>query len=211
MARCAEIVHLDDDTVLPTQGILHAALDDLGTDGIAAVAMPYQNVNLSQEVLSHSPNVDGVALTYAFTACAYAIKQQPFVAVGGYREFFFYMGEESDLCIRLAAENLGTRLGTGPSVHHLQPAGRISAAADFYGRRNEVLFEVLNAPASLVVPALMRVSTKAVVYGIRCRRLGIMLHGLMAGYREGAKRRNLRQPVPLNVYQRFRRLVKDRT
>ncbi|MEQ1850546.1 MAG: glycosyltransferase [Chthoniobacteraceae bacterium] len=208
-ATCPRIIHLDDDSFLPAPGILEAALVDLEPAGVGAVAMPYQNILVDDQVHGRGLNPDAIEPIFAFTACAYAIRRDAFLTVGGYRELLFYMGEESDLCIRLAAAGWMTRRGNGPSVHHLQPAGHFSHASDFYGRRNEVLFEVLNAPLVVLPWALIRVAVHALRFGLQVGRLPVMLQGFAAGIGESLRRVRERRAVPRTIYSEFRRLLRQ--
>jgi GT2 family glycosyltransferase len=206
-ARSENLVHFDDDCRIPEAGTVLRALHDLRPPNIAAVAMPYRNALISEEILCKAFSPDSIEKVYAFTACAYAIKKSLFEAAGGYREEFFYMGEESDLCIRLLDRAFSTRLGNGPVVDHLQPAGRISRAADFYGRRNDILFEFFNAPAAALPFALIRAAFKSVAYGVKVKRPMVMLQGTLSGLAGARKFRCRRAPVRMETYSEFKRAV----
>lgn len=208
-ARHENVVHLDDDCRIPQPGTLSQAIQDLTAEGVAAVAMPYANILISPHVHFNSVPRGVITPVYAFTACSYAIKKKFFTDVGGYREELFYMGEESDLCIRLMNLGLIIRVGSSSPIHHLQPAGRISRPADHYGRRNEILFEVFNTPLGFLPFAITKITLKAVRYGMQTQRLGGMLGGLFTGYLDAIKHLRLREPVKTSTYLEYQRLLRD--
>jgi len=208
MATAEVLVHLDDDSELISDETLHSAVRALHATDVGAVAIPYRNVEIDEQIHCAAPETNEIYETYAFTACAYAVRRDVFLNIGGYRPFFFYMGEESDLCLRMLAAGWLTRLGNGPPVHHHQPANRVSRAADYYGRRNEVLFEVLNAPVRCLPGALLRYGLKAIHYGIHTGRPLNMVRGYISGLFVSFAHIRHRKPVPIEIYRRFKSLVR---
>lgn len=201
------LVHFDDDCRVLSPATVQHAIVDLEPPEVAAVAMPYRNIYLGERVSCRARDPEAIETTFAFTACAYAIKKAPFHEVGGYREELFYMGEESDLCLRLRDRGYVIRRGRGPVVNHLQPAGRVSWAADFYGRRNDILIEVFNAPVSSIPPALARAMVKTLIYGFKVKRPWVMMRGTLAGLLGAVRMHRKRSSVSKVAYSSFKQAV----
>ena len=92
----------------------------------------------------------------SFIGCAYAVKIERVLAVGGYRDFFFHMGEERDLCLRLMdAGGFIALADTDPIVHTVHTSRDMRRNARF-AIRNTLLFSVLNAPLLYVAPCPSR-------------------------------------------------------
>src|SRR5207249_1976421 len=102
---------LDDDTRFVSSRTAEQTLSDFDHPRVAAVSIPHINVRKDQVVRQRAPTADGIYVTHAFVGAAHAIRRDAFLRVGGYREHFFYMGEEGDLCLRLLHAGYITRLG----------------------------------------------------------------------------------------------------
>ena len=79
-------------------------------------------------------------VVHAFVGAAHAVRRDVFLKVGGYREHFFFMGEEGDLCLRMMQAGYVTRLGRADPIYHLESSRRDLSRAGFSGRRNDILF-----------------------------------------------------------------------
>lgn len=211
LARANIVFPLDDDSILQSNRTIEQTLREFSDPRIAAVAMPFVNVLQTDRVNSRAPDGDTVYVTGAFVAAAHAIRRDAFLRVGGYREDFFYMGEEGDICIRLLDRGLVVRVGRADPVHHYQPCGRTSFLPDFYGRRNDVLFLYYNAPARYLIPHLAGTTAKGLVFGARVRRIGNMVRGLARGYQHALGQRHGRAPVGAACFRCFRQLKKGRS
>lgn len=200
------VILLDDDSVLPSPRTIEQTLADFDDSRIGAVAIPFVNVLQDEVVRTRAPDRHRVYIGHAFVAAAHAVRRDDFVAVGGYREYLFYMGEEGDLCLRLLAAGKVTRFGTADPVHHYQPAGRVSRTADYYGRRNDILIPVLTAPAALLPGVLAGTTWNGLRYAFRCGRPTRMAYGLLRGYMLAVAKLGDRQAVSTATYRLFRRL-----
>ena len=181
LADTEVVFPLDDDSILQSPYTIEQTLQEFDHQ-TGAVAIPFCNVLQDQIIHTKAPDTREVYLTHAFVAASHAVHRNRFLSTGGYREFFFYMGEEGDVCIRLLQKRFFVRLGNADPIHHLQPPNRISARADIFGRQNDILFVHCNTPPKILVPHLLGTSVKGLVYGWRVKRLGNMLKGFYQGY-----------------------------
>ena len=210
LAKTEIVFPLDDDSILQSPYTLEQTLGEFDSPYIGAIAIPFINILQDRQVWTQAPDRDGVYLTHAYVAAAHAVRKKQFLQVGGYRECFFYMGEEGDLCIRLLENGFGVRLGRADPIHHLQPPNRISPHADTFGRQNDVLFCHCNIPLLLLIPYLLGTMVKGLLFGLRVKRLGYVFQGLFNGFRLTREQLNLRQPVSFNCFKLYRQLKKNR-
>ena len=182
MARSEIVFALDDDSILQSPRTVEQTLPEFDDPRVGAVAIPFVNVLQTAQIVSRAPSETGIYVTAAFVAASHAVRKNAFLEAGGYRELFFYMGEEGDFCIRMLQMGLVVRLGRADPIHHYQPRGRVSFPADFYGRRNDILFLTYNAPAKYLLPFLLGTTINGLSFGVREGRLGTMAKGLLRGY-----------------------------
>jgi glycosyltransferase involved in cell wall biosynthesis len=208
MAQTEIVFPLDDDSILHSPRTLEQTLQDFTDERIGAVAIPFVNILQSPAVLCSPPERDRTYIVHAFVAAAHALRKSVLSTVGGYRESLFYMGEEGDLCLRMLEKGYVVRLGRADPIHHLQPPGRVSFAADFYGRRNDILFAYTYAPSPLLPLYLLGTTARGITFALRLRRAKTMIGGLMHGYRHAARRAVRRSPVDRACFRTYRRLKK---
>jgi GT2 family glycosyltransferase len=209
MARSNFLFPIDDDTVMISTRTVEQTLAEFTPSRTGAVGIPFINVRADPErrVLQRAPG-EGVYVASAFVGCAHAVRRDVFLHIDGYRERFFYMGEEADLCLRMLAAGYITRLGNADPIHHFESPSRSHFRADFYGRRNDVLFAWHNVPMPALAPHLLATTANGIAFGLRCGRVGRMVRGLASGYL-GLLRHPLdRDPVSGKVYRLARELKK---
>ena len=136
---------VDDDTLFVSPHTVAQTLADCDHARIGAVGIPYINVRQDQTVQQRAPAA-GVHVVHAFVGAAHAVRRDVFLKVGGYREHFFFMGEEGDLCLRMMQAGFVTRLGRADPIYHLESSHRDLSRAGFSGRRNDILFAWHNVP-----------------------------------------------------------------
>ncbi len=148
---------------------------------IAAVAIPFVNVNYGSDVLKRAPAKEGTFVTEAYIGTAHAIRRDIFLIAGGYREFLFHFGEEEDLCIRMLDVGKFTRLGNADPIHHYVSPKRDVRRMDIYGTRNKILFSWYNVPMPYLLAHMPAVTANSVIYGFKIGRpLGI-IQGVIRG------------------------------
>jgi glycosyltransferase involved in cell wall biosynthesis len=209
LAQTEIVFPLDDDSILQSPYTVEQTLSEFDNIRVGAVAIPFINKLISPQINTQAPDKNDIYLTHAFVAASHAVRRNIFLKTGGYREFFFYMGEEGDLSIRMLQQKHFVRLGTADPIHHFQPPNRVSVRADVYGRQNDILFLYCNAPSVHLVPNLLGTSIKGTLFGIKVGRLQNMLRGLAQGYSMTLTHSNKRFPVDSNCFQLYRKLKKQ--
>ena len=210
MANTEIVFGLDDDSILQSRNTIEQTLAEFDLEDIGAVAIPYINILQSNKVYTQAPDNENVYLVHAFDACAYGIRRSVFLESGSYREVFFYMGEESDLCIRMVERGFVVRLGRADPIHHLQPADRVSARVDILQRKNDINSFYFNTPWLLLIPYLIATTIKGLIYGVKVGRVRNMTKGLFQGYVYALSNSNLRSPVSCSSFLLYRKIKSRR-
>jgi GT2 family glycosyltransferase/glycosyltransferase involved in cell wall biosynthesis len=199
---------IDDDSIFSSPRVVEQTIKEFDDPRVVAVAIPFVNPRLEWTQRQVAPDVERLWVTDAFVGAAHAIRRSLFLKMGGYREHFFYMGEEADLCIRFLAAGYVVRLGMADPIFHMESIQRDVPLADFYGRRNDVLFTWHNVPMPWLPIHLVATTFNGLLTSLRTRHLLPMLKGIVAGYSEVLRARQPRQPVTLNLYRLHRKLKK---
>ena len=207
MAATEFVFPIDDDSVFSTPYVVEQTLHEFDHPRVAAVAIPFLNPRLSWNETQRDPLPEGCHVIHAFVGASHALRRSVFLAVGGYREHFFYMGEEGDLCLRMLASGYVTRLGRSDPVYHMESPRRNLALADRCGRRNDIYFAWQNVPAPYMPLHLLATTLNGVKAGVKTRHFWRMTMGSLEGYRECLAGRVVRQPVRPEIY-RLHRLLK---
>lgn len=206
LARSEIVFPFDDDTELPSSRTIEQTLAEFDDPRVGAVGIPYINVRFDDTVRQRAPGRDGTYLIHAFFGASHAIRRDAFLALGGYREHFFYMGEEGDLCIRLLQAGYMTIAGRADAVHHFESPRRSMARADYYGRRNDILFVWHNAPLGTLALHLPGTTVKGVGWALTQPDCRDMLRGAAGGWLNCAIQWRERNPVDPDIYSLYRRL-----
>jgi GT2 family glycosyltransferase len=122
--------------------------------------------------------------------------------LGGYREELFYMGEESDYCLRMLQAGYVTRLGRADPVAHHESAHRSTERMDFYGRRNDIIYAWQNVPMPYLPLHLGATILHGSVYAVRSARHPMrMFSGMFGGLAECFRGDFERRPVNSRIYR----------
>jgi glycosyltransferase involved in cell wall biosynthesis len=206
LAKTAVIVSIDDDAEFISPNTVAQTLLEFGDPKIAAVAVPFVNVNYGPEVRQCAPSAAGIFVKESFTGTAHALMRETFLAVGGYRDVLFHQGEEEDLCIRLLDAGYFTRLGTADPINHYESPKRDWRRMDVYGARNKILFSWYNVPLCYLPLHLPAATLNRLLFGLRARRPLNAIRGLLMGFAACIRRPGDRHPVRAQTYRLFRRL-----
>jgi GT2 family glycosyltransferase len=153
-ASAAAVLLLDDDTRVLSRESIEQALAVLeGDPHVAAVAFAQAEADGRPWPSRMQPSpATSPSLVASFIGFAHLVRRDAFLAVGGYREDFNYLGEEKELCLRL--------LDAGYCTVYL-PAARIGHVCDPHGRdasrslrltvRNDCLTALYNDPVPRVL------------------------------------------------------------
>jgi GT2 family glycosyltransferase len=208
LASCNIVFPIDDDALFASPYTVKQTLSEFDHPRIAAVGIPYINVRQDTIIRQQAPHADKIYTTFAFVGAAHAIRRDVFLKVGEYREHFFIMGEEGDLCLRMLQHGFVTRLGTADPIHHMESPKRNLDRMDYYGHRNNILFAWHNVPMPYFPVHLLATTLNGFAWAIRARRFHKMMRGMACGYLHCYRLRKKRQPVPWRIYQLHRSLKK---
>ena len=207
IATAAVIVSIDDDAVFSSPLVVEQTLRDFDHRRVGAVAIPYVDVGLGRGEQQRAPDASGLWMTATFRGCAYAVRRELFLSLGGFREVIVHQGEESDYCLRMLASGHGVRLGRADQIHHFTAAaGRDIERMDVYGHRNPLLwaFTYFPFPKSLVL--MTGYAAKGILWGLQVGRPRAMLRGIARGMAACWTLRGERQVLPRETIRIDRRL-----
>lgn len=207
----SEIVFpVDDDSLFVSPRTVAQTLNEFAHPRIGAVGIPYVNVNHDPRVLQLAPPDGAIHVTHSFVGAAHAVRRDVFLKVGGYREHFFYMGEETDLCLRMLSQGYVTRLGNADPVHHVESPRRNMRRASFSGRRNDIRFAWHNVPLPEFPLHLAGTTFNGFKAALTQGCFTSMVKGTAAGYADLFRRWNERHPVARDTY-RLHRVLRKRS
>lgn len=209
LASAEFVFPVDDDSVLSTPNIVEQTIEQFSDPRVAAVAIPYVNPRADWTELQRSPEAARPWVAHAYVGAAHAIRRSIFLESGGYREHFFYMGEEGDLCVRLLDRGYVVVLGNGDLIHHMESPSRNLGFADYCGPRNDIFFAWHNVPTLYLPIHLVANTANALRTALRSRNPGRVLQGIIRGYVESARRWRERRPVSAQTYRLHRLLKKS--
>lgn len=199
---------LDDDTTLPSPKTIEQTLQEFDNPAVAAVAVPFINV-LQDDIVRHKPpSKEGDYVLHAFVGASNAVRKDVYLGIGGYREHFFYAGEEGDLCLRFMANGYITKAGNADPIHHFESPRRNSKMSARCGRRNDIMSVWHNAPLPWVAPSIIMTSINGFIFGAKTNLKTHHWAGLLEGYKMILSGRFKRKPVDASVYSIFRKLKK---
>lgn len=204
------IFSIDDDAEFISDNTVAQTLEEFVDPTIAAVAIPFVNVNYSDAVLQRASKRDVVVVTSAFIGTAYALRREIFQQFGGFREFLFHQGEEEDLCIRMLDGGFFTRLGNADPIYHYELPKRDRRRMDVYGARNKVLFCWYNIPSLYLLPNMLIVTLNRLRFGLRMGHPIRAAHGLLKGFAGCVHQISQRRPISKETFRLFRQLRRRR-
>ncbi len=208
LATAGVVFPIDDDAVMVSPHTVEQTLAEFDSPRVGAVGIPFVNVNGDGRVQQAAPAGGGTHVVQAYVGAAHALRRDLFLRLGGYRQQLFYMGEEGDYCVRLLDAGHVVRLGRADPVEHHESPSRSRFRADFYGRRNDVLFAAHNVPLPWAVPHALATTANGLRFGLGVGRPLNMARGLASGWAAVPREWPHRRPVRPATYRLFRRLRK---
>lgn len=208
LARGEILISIDDDAEFSAPDIVEATLRDFDDPRVAAVAIPFTDINKGPMVKQKAPPV-GRWITNEYIGTAHAVRRDIFTRLGGYREVLVHQGEEGDFCIRLLDAGFVVRLGSAEPILHYESPKRSAARMNIYGQRNLMLFAWHNVPMPYLLVHLPATIWNGLVWGFKEGVLIYRLEGTCRGVAVILKQLFERRPVRPNTYLEFRRLKKN--
>ena len=156
------VLLLDDDTYLVEGEPVRRAIQVMGDHlEVAAIACAQAEADGSPWPAAMQPSPSPQPCRVAsYIGFAHVIRRSVFIELGGYRESFYFYGEEKDYCMRLLeAGHHVVYLPDALVAHVPDPSGRDAARYLRYVIRNDCLCAMYNEPlpmALITVPLRLR-------------------------------------------------------
>lgn len=195
---------LDDDS-FPVSGSLRAAVEFAeACEDLLCVGFPIYNPSLGKY---QSPSLQEQPYPVkAFVGCGHLLHRERFLALGGYREELIHQGEELDIAARAFQQGWYCYHFPGLEVHHLQShTGRNWHRMDFYGARNNVLWNDWFVPQELKIVKQSRSFLSRVLHTLKVRRIG-QLQGELAGFTDIPQYKMYRQAMDAQQFKQWQML-----
>jgi glycosyltransferase involved in cell wall biosynthesis len=173
---------LDDDS-FPVAGSLKTAVEFAEScPDLFCLGFPVYNPVLA-EYQSQSLRATPYQVRF-YIGCGHLLHLPHFLQIGGYREELIHQGEEMEVAARAFQKGLHCYHFPDFEIHHTASnAGRNWARMDFYGARNNVLWNDWFVPPKLKLIKQTRTFVSRMMLGIRVRRIG-QLNGEIAGFKD---------------------------
>jgi len=154
LTKCPYIVSIDDDAIFVSKHTVAQTLSEFNHPRIGAVAIPYIDINYSQDIKQRAPDDQNYLddssgyfwVAEQFRGTAHALRRDVFLALGGYRPQLIRQGEEGDYCIRMLNLGYVVRMGAADPIHHMESPKRSRPEITYYTARNNLLFAWHNVP-----------------------------------------------------------------
>ena len=195
---------LDDDSY-PISGSLEAAISYAESKpDLFCLSFPiYNPVQNKYENNSHKPQPYQVR---SFIGCGHLLHRDRFLAFDGYREILVHQGEEMEIAARAFQENLYCYHYPDFLIHHTASnEGRNWWRMDFYGSRNNVLWNDWFVPKRLWIMKQARTLISRLILSFKVKRLGL-IQGELAGFQEIDIYKSKRQRMTLKVFRYWQSL-----
>lgn len=195
---------LDDDSY-PVAGCLMSAVEFAETiEDIFCLSFPiYNPIQKQYENNSHFQQPYKVR---AFIGCGHLLHRDRFLKLGGYREELIHQGEEMEIAARAFQQELHCYHFPDFLIHHTASnKGRNWWRMDFYGSRNNVLWNDWFVPQQLKFIKQIRTLTSRLFLSLKVRRLGL-IQGEIAGFRDVFQYKKNRQSMSLIFFEQWKKL-----
>ncbi len=153
-ASTEAVLLMDDDAALLPDGRIGDALRMLEANpriGAIACAMSATSGDPFPPGMQPAA-VDYTCYVASFIGFAHIVRRSAFLDAGGYRESFYFYGEEKDLCIQLLDGGHDVvYMPTVRVIHDVHPGGRSPSKYVRYVVRNDCLFAMYNEPWPMLV------------------------------------------------------------
>jgi GT2 family glycosyltransferase len=208
IANTPILISVDDDACFSTEYVVEQTLADFDHPRVAAVAIPFIDVNRSSSIRQKAPAPQPIYATYTYIGTAHALRRDLFLGLAGYREILTHQMEEEDLCVRLLEAGYITRCGRSDPIYHFESPTRSWTRMDYYGARNKVLYAWHNVPLPFVIGHLPVTTAMTLCFAWRPDRVLTRFRGVLDAYLLCLRRRAKRSPVACSTYRLSRWLKK---
>ncbi|MDZ8052247.1 MAG: glycosyltransferase family 2 protein [Aulosira sp. ZfuVER01] len=195
---------LDDDSY-PVSGSLEAAIAFAESlDKLLCLSFPIYNPVLAkyqnQSFGTHPYQVRG------FVGCGHLLHRERFIQLGGYCEELIHQGEEIEIAARAFQQSWYCYHFPQFLIHHTASnTGRNWHRMDFYGARNNVLWNDWFVPQQLKLIKQVRTLVSRLSLGIKVKRWG-QFQGECAGFRDIMQFKHYRHNMSMQCYKQWQTL-----
>ena len=195
---------LDDDSY-PVSGSLEAAVEFAKVqENLLCLSFPIYNP--VQNKYENNSSKKEPYRVRSFIGCGHLLHCQNFLNLGGYRSELVHQGEEMELTARAFQQNLNCYHFSDFLIHHTASnQGRNWWRMDFYGSRNNVLWNDWFVPQKLKAIKQIKTLVSRIILFLKVRRLSL-LQGEIAGFMSIIKYKNNRQTMSLEYFTQWRNL-----
>ncbi|MEQ8972140.1 MAG: glycosyltransferase [Coleofasciculus sp. C1-SOL-03] len=195
---------LDDDS-FPVSGSLPAAIEFAEScKNLLCLSFPIYNPVMGKyqsQSIQNEPYQ-----TRAFIGCGHLLHCQIFLQLGGYCEELIHQGEEMEIAARAFQKGLCCYHFPGFEIHHTASnIGRNWYRMDFYGARNNVLWNDWFIPEELKFIKQVRTFLSRLIQSTKVGRIG-QLQGEFAGFIDIFRYKHNRQPMSLELIKIWQKL-----
>jgi GT2 family glycosyltransferase len=142
----------------------------------------------------------------SFVGCGHLLHRERFLQLSGYRQELIHQGEEMEIAARAFQSGLSCYHFPDFLIHHTASnEGRNWWRMDFYGSRNNVLWNDWFVPEELKLIKQMRTLLSRLLLSFKVRRLSL-LEGELAGFREIIRYKNNRQRMSIDYFKQWQNL-----
>lgn len=193
---------LDDDS-FPVDGFLAEAIEFAESrDDLFCLSFPIYNPVL-QENQNSSLKLEPYQVR-SFVGCGHLLHLPRFNQLGGYREELIHQGEETEIAARAFQQGWHCYHFPKFQIHHTASnAGRNWHRMDFYGSRNNLLWNDWFMPNHLKPIKQLRTTISHLSLSMRVRRMG-QVQGLLEGMKAIPRYQQYRQPMSSDVYRAWK-------
>lgn len=194
-----------DDDSFPVGGSLEAAIAFAESrDDLLGLSFPvYNPTNGQHQVKSIQAEP---YMVRSFLGGGHLVHRGRFLEVGGYREELVHQGEEIEISARAFLRGMHCYHFPGLQVHHVTSnAGRNWHRMDFYGARNNILWNDWFVPSRSKLIKQGRTSIYRTLLFLKTGRIG-HVEGQIAGFRHALKYKTHRDAMSPKLYQRWKSL-----
>jgi hypothetical protein len=195
---------LDDDSY-PVFGSLKTAVEFAEiTEDLLGLSFPIYNPTQNQ--YENKSTQQQPYQVKSFIGCGHLLHCQNFLNLGGYRAELIHQGEEVELAARAFQQNYYCYHFPDFLIHHTASnQGRNWQRMDFYGSRNNVLWNDWYVPEQLKIIKQIRTFFSRFWLMLKVRRLSLIL-GELAGFLNILKYKQYRQVMSMNIFKQWQNL-----
>lgn len=194
-----------DDDSFPVAGSLNAAIEFAESrDDLFCLSFPVYNPTNGQHQVK-SIQADPY-IVRSFIGGGHLLHRERFLELGGYRDELVHQGEEAEISARAFQQGMHCYHFPGLQIYHVASnSGRNWHRMDFYGARNNVLWNDWFVPSRSKLVKQSRTSIHRTILFLKTRRVG-HVEGQIAGFRDLMKYKPYRHVMSPDLYQKWKRL-----